>query len=126
MSIPRSLLTIVCVASFALTACAGGSQIGASSTAPSAVGAAPIQTAPLTVQVDRVCAGRESDIRVFVDQAPIGVTNPGDAGLSRMVTVGEHQLSAISQRGTQWGPFSTAVDAAGRVERLGCLPSDGI
>ena len=63
---------------------------------------------------------------VIVDAVQVGVTNPGEQGVSRMVTVGEHQLSAISNRGTQWGPFPTTVSAAGRLERLGCMPADGL
>lgn len=33
---------------------------------------------------------------------------------------------AVSQRGTQWGPFPTTVTAGGRVERLGCMPADAL
>ena len=121
----QTLLATVCVAgSLAISACAGGAQSPASPTAPSILTSAA--TAALMVQVDKVCAGRESDIRVFVDLMPIGVTNPGDTGVSRMVTVGEHQLSAISNRGTQWGPFPTTVSATGRVERLWSMPADGL
>jgi hypothetical protein len=78
--------------------------------APTALQAPAAATAPLNVQVDKLCSGQESQIRVFVDLEPIGVTNPGESGVSRMVTVGQHQLSAISQRGTQWGPFPTTVN----------------
>lgn len=123
----RPLLTLVGVVSSAvLSACAGAST--APSVSAPAVFAAPVAaaTATLMVQVDKICAGQETDIRIFVDQQPIGVTNPGEPGVSRMVTVGEHQLSAISQRGTQWGPFSTTVNPGGRVERLGCLPADAL
>ncbi len=80
----------------------------------------------LLVQVDQLCVGRETDIRVFVDYVPIGVTNPGETGVSRMVAIGEHQLSAVSQEGTLWGPFPTTVLPDGRLERLGCMPPDAI
>ena len=121
----RLLLTFVAlVSSLGLPACANSAREG-SALAPTAVPAAAL-TAPLQVQVDSVCRGQESQIRVFVDREPIGVTNPGDSGVSRMVTVGEHRLSAISQRGTQWGPFPTTVNPGGRVERLGCMPADAL
>ena len=56
----------------------------------------------------------------------VGVTNPGETGVSRMVAIGEHQLSAVSQEGTLWGPFPTTVLPDGRLERLGCMPPDAI
>ena len=125
MPIHRPLLTTVClVGSLALSACARDLQSGASLTAPSAVAAPTVSMAVLMVQVDAICSGQESNIRVSVDRVSIGVTNPGDPGVSEMVTVGEHQLSAISQRGTKWGPFPTAVTPGGRLERLGCMPPD--
>jgi hypothetical protein len=121
----RTLVTVACVAcSIIVSACAGDPQHTASLTAPTLQ--ASSATAPLMVQVDKVCAGRESEIRVFVDALPIGVTNPGEPGVSRMVTIGDHLLSAISKRGTLWGPYPAGVTAAGRVERLGCLPPDAI
>jgi hypothetical protein len=125
MPVHRTLLAAACLAaSIVLSACAADPGSAASLTAPTAPGAAV--TAPLSVQVDAICAGRESNIAVYVDAVQVGVTNPGEPGVSRMVTVGEHQLSAISQRGTQWGPYSTTVTASGRVERLGCMPSNGL
>jgi hypothetical protein len=102
--------------------CARGS---ASPGAPSVL-STPESTAPLTVQVDQICAGREANIKVLVDFVQIGVTNPGDPGVSLMVTVGDHQLSAVSQRGTLWGPFPATVPAGGSIERLGCMPADAI
>jgi hypothetical protein len=106
----------------ALFALACGNAPGA----PTPLATTPITTALLRVQVDTLCAGRETDIRVFVDHVPIGVTNPGQAGVSRMVAIGEHQLSAASQEGTLWGPFPTTVEPDGRLERLGCMPPDAI
>jgi hypothetical protein len=127
MPVRRPIPTGLClIISLTLTACAGSSPIGASPAAPTLAPSAATALAPLMVQVDKVCAGRESDIRVFVDAVPIGVTNPGDPGVSRLVTVGDHQLSAISRSGTEWGPFQTTVSADGLVERLGCLPADAI
>lgn len=124
MSKHKLLLTIVSViATLVLSACTNGA--GDSVIAPTAL-QAPAVTAPLNVQVDNLCTGQESQIRVFVDRESIGVTNPGEAGVSRMVTVGGHQLSAISQRGMQWGPFPTTVNPGGRVERLGCMPADAL
>jgi hypothetical protein len=82
--------------------------------------------ATLNVQVDESCGGRESDIRVFVDAVLIGVTSPGESGVSQTVTIGDHQLFAVSRRGTRWGPFPTTVPVAGGVERLGCMPADAI
>jgi hypothetical protein len=121
----RLLLTLLGVVSaLALSACAGAAGDG-SVIAPTA-SQTPALTAPLNVQVDKLCSGQEAQIRVFVDREPIGVTNPGESGVSSMVTVGEHQLSAISQRGTQWGPFPTTVNPGGRVERLGCMPADAL
>lgn len=125
MSVTRPLLALAgFIGSILVSACAGDGHTGTSLTAPTVQAAAA--TAPLNVQVDKLCTGQESQIRVFVDREPIGVTNPGEAGVSRMVTVGEHQLSAISQRGTQWGPFPTTVNPGGRVERLGCMPADAL
>ena len=122
---PRTLIIAACLtASVVVSACAGGTQNSASLTAPTAQ--TTVATAPLSVQVDAICAGRESNIAVFVDAVQVGVTNPGEPGVSRLVAVGEHQLSAISQRGTQWGPFRTTVTADGRVERLGCMPANGL
>lgn len=112
-------VAVVFLASF-VSAC------GNAAVAPTPMPAEPSATALLRVQVDNVCAGRESDIRVFVDSAPIGVTNPGQPGVSRVVAVGEHELSAVSQRGTLWGPFPTNVSNDGRLERLGCMPPDAI
>jgi hypothetical protein len=118
------VITAWSVASLTVSACAGGSPSVPSVTAPSAPPAAV--TAPLKVQVDAVCAGRELNITVFVDAERIGVTNPGEPGLSRMVTVGAHQLSAVSERGTMWGPFPTTVGAGGQLERLGCTSFDAL
>ena len=102
------------------------SACGNAPAAPTPMPAEPSVNALLLVQVDGLCEGRESDIRVFVDSVPIGVTNPGQPGVSRMVPVGEHELSAVSRRGTLWGPFPTRVSNDGRVERLGCMPPDAI
>lgn len=113
------------LAAFMMASCSQDGGNGAATTAPSPIAAAT-STAPLVVQVDVICAGRESDIRVFVDAVQIGITNPGEAGVSQRVTVGQHQLSAISKRGTQWGPFPTTVTDGGHLERLGCMPSGGI
>ena len=122
----RTLLTTICLAaSLMLTACAGD-HAAAGPAAPTAVSAPAASTAPLRVQVDSVCAGRETEIRVFIDAEPIGVTNPSEPGVARLVTVGNHLVSAISQRGTEWGPFPTTVDAGGLVERLGCMPADAL
>lgn len=127
MPVQGSLLITAClIGSLLLSACARDTENSVNPIGPTAVPAAATATAALVVQVDSVCAGQESNIRVFVDLVPIGVTNPGEAGVSHMVTVGEHQLSAISQRGTEWGPFPTTVTAAGLVERLGCMPPDAI
>jgi hypothetical protein len=125
MPLDRLLRTTTCLVTALMTAaCAGGSPSAPSLTTPSAPAAAAM--APLKVQVDSVCAGRESNITVFVDAERIGVTNPGEPGVSRMVTVGSHQLSAVSERGTMWGPFPTTVGAAGQLERLGCTSFDAL
>jgi hypothetical protein len=102
------------------------SACGNAPMAPTPMAAEPAVTALLLVQVDNLCAGRESDIRVFVDSVEIGMTNPGQSGVSRMVSVGQHALSAVSRRGTLWGPFPTNVSNDGRLERLGCMPPDAI
>ena len=120
------LTTTYLAASLMLTACAGDAHNAAGPTAPTVIMTPAASTATLMVQVDKICAGRESDIRVFIDAVQIGVTNPGEPGVSRIVTVGDHIVSAISQRGTQWGPFPTTVTADGRIERLGCMPPDAI
>ena len=110
-----------------LSACAGDSRGGAGPVGPTTLSSLPAALlATLNVQVDNVCAGRESNIRVFVDATLIGVTNPGEPGVSGTVTLGDHQLSAVSQRGTRWGPFPTTVTAGGTLERLGCMPADAI
>ena len=103
---------------FALQGC--GAQSNTGPAGPSAAAVAAL--APLTVQVDRICEGQESQIRVFTDSQAIGMTNPGEPGVQAMVTIGEHKLSAISQRGTQWGPYATVVVPGGHLERLGCMP----
>lgn len=127
MPVHWTLLTTICLAAlFVTSACAGSAQSGAGPTVPSPLQTSPLATATLMIQVDQICAGRESEIRVFVDLVPIGITNPGEPGVSRLVTIGDHRLSAVSQRGTQWGPFPTTVTAGGRVERLGCLPADAL
>jgi hypothetical protein len=110
----------------ALIASACGNAPDAPTPLPAAASATASATALLLVQVDKLCVGRETDIRVFVDYVPIGVTNPGETGVSRMVAIGEHQLSAVSQEGTLWGPFPTTVLPDGRLERLGCMPPDAI
>ena len=113
-------------AALIVSSCAGDAPSGAGPIAPTSLPTPPVATAMLRVQVDTICTGRESNIREFVDLVPIGVTNPGEPGVSQMVTVGDHQLSAVSQRGTQWGPFPTTVTAGGDLERLGCMPADAI
>jgi hypothetical protein len=120
---PAAPAAVVLAAMLALSACG---QNGAAPLTPTPLQASSEITAPLTVQVDQICAGRESNIKVLVDFVQIGVTNPGDPGVSLTVTVGEHQLSAVSQRGTLWGPFSATVPAGGSIERLGCMPPDAI
>ena len=50
----------------------------------------------------------------------------GEPGVFQLVSVGEHQLSAVSQRGARWGPFPTTVAEGGTLERLGCMPADAI
>lgn len=123
MPVHRSVLTTVCLAgSLTLGACASEAPSDTGPLGPSALQPSSTAKAVLLVQVDAICAGQESNIRVFVDLAPIGVTNPGDPGVSETVTVGSHQLSAVSQRGTQWGPFPTTVSTSGQTERLGCMP----
>jgi hypothetical protein len=65
----RPLLTTACLtACLILSACAGDPGGAASATAPTAV-VIPAATASLVVQVDKICAGRESNVRVFVDRA---------------------------------------------------------
>ena len=120
---PAIPATASLAAMLALSACG---QNGAGPTTPTPFQASSEITAPLTVQVDEICAGRESNIKVLVDFVQIGVTDPGAAGVSSMVTVGDHQLSAVSQRGTLWGPFPATVPAGGSIERLGCMPADAI
>ena len=120
------LIAVYLVSSNIVSACAGDPRNGAGPIAPMTLQTSTAATAPLMIQVDTICAGRESEIRVYVDLVLVGVTNPGEAGVSETVTVGEHQLSAISQRGTLWGPFPTTVAAGGRMERLGCVPAEGI
>ena len=110
----------------ALIASACGNAPDAPTPVPATASATVSATALLLVQVDKLCVGRESNIKVLVDFVQIGVTNPGDAGVSLMVTVGDHQLSAVSQRGTLWGPFPATVPAGGSLERLGCMPPDAI
>ena len=127
MPVRRTFLTIAGLAiSLPLTACVGVAHNGAGPVAPTIDTAIPAPTAPLSVQVAKICAGREMEIRVFIDAVSIGVTNPGDPGVTRVVTVGEHTVAAITQRGTEWGPFPTTVAAGGLVERLGCMPSDAL
>jgi hypothetical protein len=104
----------------------GCAQGEGSPIAPSVLSTPAAPIAPLTVQVDRICAGRESNVKVLIDFVQIGETNPGEPGVSLMVTVGDHQLSAVSQRGTLWGPFPAVVPAGGSIERLGCMPADTI
>jgi len=120
----RPLLATFVVASMLASACGGDGQMVVSPAAPitDVVGL----TAPLMIEVDKICAGQESNIRVFIDAIQVGVTNPGEPGVSRLVTVGSHQLSARSDRGTMWGPFPTLVAAAGQLERLGCMPASGL
>jgi hypothetical protein len=119
----RPLLATFVVTSIFASACGGDRQTVMSPAAPSLdVGL----TAPLKIEVDKVCAGQESNIRVFIDAVEVGVTNPGEPGVSRLVTVGSHQLSARSDRGTLWGPYPTLVAAAGQLERLGCMPASGL
>jgi hypothetical protein len=120
---PAIPATASLAAMLALSACG---QNGAGPATPTPFQASSEITAPLTVQVDEICAGRESNIKVLVDFVQIGVTDPGTPGVSLMVTVGDHQLSAVSQRGTLWGPFPATVPAGGSIERLGCMPADAI
>jgi hypothetical protein len=120
---PAIPATASLAAMLALSACG---QNGAGPMTPTPFQASSAITAPLTVQVDEICAGRESNIKVLVDFVQIGVTDPGTPGVSSMVTVGDHQLSAVSQRGTLWGPFPATVPAGGSIERLGCMPADAI
>jgi hypothetical protein len=118
------LVATCVITSMLASACAGDRQTMTSPAAPTLETAGP--TAALMVEVDKICAGQEANIRVFIDAVPVGVTNPGEPGVSRLVTVGPHQLSARSERGTMWGPFPTLVAAAGQLERLGCMPADGL
>ena len=122
---PRHRPPLIAVFLAALLISSGCAQGGASPITPT-VFSTPAATAPLTVQVDQICAGRESNIKVLIDFVQIGETNPGEPGVSSMVTVGGHELSAVSQRGTLWGPFPAIVPAGGSIERLGCMPADAI
>ena len=121
---PAVPATASLAALLALSACGQNGTAGL--VTPTPFQASAEISAPLTVQVDQICAGRESNIKVLVDFVQIGVTNPGDPGVSLMVTVGDHQLSAVSKRGTLWGPFPVTVPAGGSIERLGCMPADAI
>jgi hypothetical protein len=118
------LVATCVITSMLASACAGDRQTMTSPAAPTLETVGP--TAALMVEVDKMCAGQETNIRVFIDAVQVGVTNPGEPGVSRLVTVGSHQLSARSERGTMWGPFPTLVAAAGQLERLGCMPADGL
>jgi hypothetical protein len=81
-------------------------------------------TAPLTVQVDQVCAGRESNIKVLIDFVQIGVANPGEPGVSLMVRSAIIR-SPPSHGGARCGDRSRRP-AGGSIERLGCMPADAI
>ena len=117
---PPACVTAACLAAaLGLQACSGAGPAGPALVPPAAVS----PTATLMIRIDDSCAGRESHVQVFVDHVPIGVANPGDNGLSAIVTVGGHELSAQSQQGTQWGPFPTSVSPDGDVETLGCMPN---
>jgi hypothetical protein len=80
----------------------------------------PATTGILRVKVDASCSGNDSNIQVSVDSAFLGTAQPGDGGVSKTVSVGDHSVSATGQRGTHWGPTSVTVGAAGFELTLRC------
>ena len=95
----------------------GGGSTGGGTTPP------PATTAVLKVMIDAGCSGKDSNVQVYVDGSNWGLAQPGDAGVSRSVSIGNHSISAAGQRGTQWGPFSIAVPSNGYVSTLTCANS---
>jgi hypothetical protein len=77
-------------------------------------------SAILRVTVDSNCSGRDSNIQVYIDGSYVGLAQPGDSGVSKTVSIGDHTVSATGQGGTQWSPSTRSVPAAGYSLNLTC------
>jgi hypothetical protein len=99
-----------------------GSGSGGGSVTPPPVTPPPpaATTAIVKVMVDSGCSGKDSNVQIYLDSSYLGVAQPGDSGVSKTVSLGDHSVSASGQRGTVWGPFSITVGAGGYNSVLTC------
>jgi hypothetical protein len=83
----------------------------------------------LHVAADLSTCFRVTTIAISVDGVLQGVVNPGDGGVSEMVTIGGHTVSAVgllAVGGTEtWKPFTVNVPAAGFNDTLTCVDGGG-
>jgi hypothetical protein len=96
------------------------------SNTPTAPTPPPPTTATLVVKVDIACNIRNiQSADVYVDSNWMGVAHAGDSGISEVVSIGNHSITAESYYangvlGYYWGPLNVAVPAAGLLETLRC------
>ena len=115
------LTTLLLGSAFLATACSGnGSSSPAAPTTPTPT------TATLSVKLEAICRARSIlSADVYVDSNWLGVASAGDSGVSEVVYIGNHNLTAEAYfangvLASKWGPTTEAVSAGGYTETLRC------
>ena len=112
----KSLIVLISV-TFFVVACGG------SPSAPTP------QTASLHIGIDISTCYSVLDAAISIDGTEMGIVFPGDAGITKQVSIGAHYVSGIGlvTNGSHetWGPFTVNVPTGGFNELFYCTGSHG-
>ena len=102
-------IAMLALCGIALTSCSDDDPVG------------PVtEEAVLSVMVDADCGAEASNIRIYVDDIYLGMTQPGSTGLSKRMAVGNHTIRARSDEGVEWPSFSQYLPKNGLMQNLSC------
>ena len=76
--------------------------------------------AVIRVFVNENCEGGASNIKVYIDDLYVGMTQPGSTGITKQMSVGNHEIYAVSQEGVVWSLFTVYLPENGLDQRLSC------